>query len=142
MTSLPYESPSHPPELPFADQRGGMKAMGVILIVLGAFLTCITAGLVPLAILPMYFAKAAGGQPAPGVAPPRITDLALGLLMYVSFGVVLITVGVGSFRLRRWSRAASLILTGSWSLVGLLSTMMFLVMIPMTRRMMFAVATA
>jgi hypothetical protein len=139
MTALPYESPQFPPQLPFADQRGGMKAMGVILIVLGGFAGCLGLMTVPLML-------AASRMPMPaGQAPPvmpRVLDVVLGVAIYVGVAALLISVGVGSLRVRRWSRAAALILTGSWALAGLLTVVSFIVMAPGMKRVMANAAAA
>lgn len=120
MSSLPYESPAHPPELPFADQRGGMKTMGVVLIVIGCFCACLTA-FIPMALL----APKMSGQPG-----PQFQDLVTAGLMYLAAAGVLVTVGAGSLRIRRWSRPIILSITGPWAVLSLVGLLMWLTIGP------------
>jgi hypothetical protein len=88
-----------------------MQILGVVLMVLGSISGCMAA-FSPLALL----APRMSGQPV-----PAIRDLIVGAILYLLIAVLLIVLGTGSFRLRRWSRPVILVITGTWALSGLLS---------------------
>lgn len=144
MTSLPYESTTQPPTLAFADQRGGMKALGIVLIVLGGFIGCIGGMTLPMMLLASrYPAPTAPGRPPVAARPiARTSDLVMAVGTYAIAAGAMITVGVGSLKVRRWSRPAALILTGSWCLLGVQGVINFLVMAPGIRNAMNQAAAA
>jgi hypothetical protein len=117
--ALPYHTPAFPPSLPFADQRGGLKAMGVILILIGAVLGCLGA-LTPLSLL----------VTVPGQPKPMARDILLGAGMYLLMSTILITAGVGSLRAKRWSRPMVIIVSGTWTAVGTLGLISWLIVGP------------
>src|SRR4051794_35206030 len=112
-TPLAYATPNARLDLPFADQRGALRTLGVVLIVLGAFSTCLTITL-PLALVAPRMA---------GIPGPAARDLAAAALIYLMSSVLLVTLGVGSLRIRRWSRPAVVIVSGTAALGGLVSTL-------------------
>src|SRR5688572_1532958 len=120
MSSIPYETPQGPTDLGFVDQRGGMKALGIVMIVMGAFFFC-AAGATPLALL---------APKMPGVPSPQARDMFAAAGLYTLGAVVLVTAGVGSLRGRRWSRPIILILSGSWAIGGLLGLISWLIVGP------------
>lgn len=131
MTLIPYATPEFP-HLPFGDQSGGMKAMGIVLIVIGAFAGCLAA-FTPVALLVPR---------PPGVAAPMARDLIAGAAVYALFAGMLITAGVGSLRTKRWSRPAILIISGTWVLGGLLGLISWLIVGPDLQRAMATMGSA
>lgn len=93
--------PPLPPAPAFKDQRTGLIVFGLLLLLFGAglFFSAIAIAL-------------AGFFPAPAQVtsspPPTVASAITTSLM----GALLITLGLGSFRRRRWARA--LILVGAW----------------------------
>jgi hypothetical protein len=130
--SLAYATPNARPDLPFTDQRGVLRTLGVVLIVLGSFTTCLTFTL-PMALIAPRMA---------GIPGPAPRDLAAAALIYVLSSVVLITLGVGSLRIRRWSRPIVVIVGGTAALGGLASTLSWLLFAPSIQRTMAAAAAA
>lgn len=126
MSSIPYETPNTPHGLEFPDQRGGMKALGIVMIVMGAFAFC-AAGATPLALL---------APRVQGVPGPQARDMFAGAAMYALGAVVLVTAGVGSLRGRRWSRPVILILSGSWAIGGLVGLVTWIIVGPDVERAM------
>src|SRR5688500_18364489 len=114
MTSVPYETPNVPPDV--VDQRGGMNALGIVLIVIGALAGCLAA-FTPLALLAPL---------PPGMAKPMARDVLVGAATYAGAAVLLVTAGVGSIRGRRWSRPVILIITGTWAVGGLMGLVSWL----------------
>src|SRR5687768_6456744 len=106
--ALPYATPPGALSLPFKDRRPGLKAMGVILILLGAGAACMGA-LTPLALLAP--AAAGGGQ-------QDWRGLLFGFVMYLGAGALLIVSGVGALRLRRWARPVLLVTAWTWVFLG------------------------
>jgi len=89
----------------FKDRHAGLVAFGIVQIVLGGF----TALMIPL----LLFSQRVMAQQQPGsVYGP---SLALAMAMYGTLAVVLVCVGVGSIKARRWARALTLV--GAWSLL-------------------------
>ena len=131
MSSIPYLTPNVHHDLPFADQRGGLKAMGVVLIVLGAFMGCLAA-FIPMTLL---------APRPPGTIGPTPRDLVGGILVYALGAGVLMTAGVGSLRGKRWSRPMVLVVTGSAALMGIIGLVSWLFVGPDLERAM-ANATA
>ncbi len=120
--ALAYESPNVPLDLPFKDQRHGLKIMGVVLGVIGSFSGCL--GLVtPLSLM-------MARSMAPKTAQTSARDVTAAVLLYLLVAVALLASGVASFRLRRWARPAALILTGSWAASGLIGLISWLILRP------------
>lgn len=117
MSSIPYATPDLPPDLGFPDQRGGMKVLGIVLIVIGALAGCL-AGFTPVALI---------APRMPGVPAPLTRDIITGAGVYALFAALLITAGTGSLRVRRWSRPIILIITGTWAVGGVLGLISFLI---------------
>jgi hypothetical protein len=133
---LGYERPGQPLNLPFPDQRGGMKMMGVVLMVLGSFSGCMT-GLMPLAMLTP---RLAGAQATAG-QQPHLRDVIGSVLMFGTGAAALFTVGAGSYRARRWSRPIALILLGTWMITGMAGFISYVLYAPNMKKMMQAAAT-
>jgi hypothetical protein len=94
------------PALPtYKDRYAGLVAFGIVQIVLGGF----TALMIPL----LLFSQHVMAQQQPGsVYGP---SLALVMAMYGTLALVLVCVGIGSIKARRWARALTLV--GAWSLL-------------------------
>lgn len=128
-TAQPLPGPS------YRDRHVGLLAFGIVQIVLGA-----TAfGLAALTALSMLvFSKVA---PA---GPPQITmrQVLPSLGIYVIGGAVLIVLGIGSVRCRRWARPITLIVNWVWLLMGTITTFMMIFVIPKTLVMLPAQSSA
>ena len=135
MTHIPYAT-AMPPPLPFKDRRGALKAMGVILIVIGAGWGLLFLGSVAM-VLAFRSAGVAppGGQPPPQSAP---RDLATGVVVNLAVSAFFVWTGAGSVRVRRWVRPIILIAAWAWLLAGIASGVMLAVMAPDLGRVMAA----
>jgi len=111
--------PSPPPSLAYRDRSGGLLAFGIVQIIAGGLLSL---G-IPLILLGALLSrKAGGGMPMGGY-----------LLSMTSYGlgaVVLITLGVGSIRARRWAHALTLILSWAWLFMGIMVTVFLTAVLP------------
>jgi hypothetical protein len=131
-----------------------MKALGIVLIVLGSMAGCLGLMTVPAMMLVARMQPPPGAVPAtaPATGPTtqpaaaaaaapiaQVSDVVAGALMYLLIAVLLASAGAGSFRVRRWSRPVTLILTGSWVVMGLIGMISMALVIPAMRR---AVASA
>jgi hypothetical protein len=130
MSSPPHAPPTATPPLGFVDQRGGMKAMGLIMVVMGSF-----AFFTALYTLASGFAQLNQG-------PAAVARGAVTAGMYGLAAVVLATAGVGSLRGRRWSRPAMLVVTGTWALRGALGLVTWVAVGPDIERAVAAMAAA
>jgi hypothetical protein len=129
MNSIPYQSQT--PELPFKDQRGGLKTMGVVLIVLGSFSGCLGV------ITPANMM----GSRTPGMPGPLLRDVLALLVMCLLIAVMLITIGAGSLRIQRWSKPVILVLAGTWAVTGLLGFISWVFFMPSMQDVMNAANT-
>ena len=86
-----------------------MTFFGIVAVGLGVCL--VGLGLLH-PLLPLMTGMVAGEQPLDAHA------VWMGLLLYVSFGGVMIWAGVGSVRRRRWVRPIMLFVSGTWLIVG------------------------
>jgi hypothetical protein len=114
--SNPYLSPERAAGRPriqggFQDRRTALAVFGVFEILLGLFSLGL-AVLVP--VLQTVGARALGEEPRLAVAIPS-------MLVYGIVGAILIALGVGSIRCRRWARNLMLVLAWAWLISGLLS---------------------
>lgn len=113
------------PELPvsssasYTDRKGGLVAFGIMTMCLGG----IFALLVPLIIFSMSIApKGLPGQDLKAIIPA--------VVFYGLMAVVLIWLGIGSIKARRWARALLLILSWSALLIGVFSLAFMFVWMP------------
>lgn len=113
MTQIPYATPPWGP-LPFKDRRAGLRAAGVILLVLGALAGCMGL-LMPVALF----------VPQPPNAPRQDwRNIVIGAAMYVGAATFFIWAGIDAIRLKRWVRP--LILIGAWTmLLGMVASLLF-----------------
>jgi hypothetical protein len=117
--NVPSDSPI---PTPFNDRRTGLVLFGVLEILLG--------GLCLLLVLLMFFGQAMQSR-ATGVAPAYRFVLPAAA-MYGIMAVVFVWLGIGSIQARRWARALSLILSWSWLVVGLITVVFLMVLLPRT----------
>ena len=113
-----------PPVVPlvpdFKDRRTGLIVFGILEIVLGA----LAALMIPLMILGQAMAARTNQEAM------SARQLAPGMVSYLLISAVLIGVGIGSCKTRRWARALSLVLAWSWLAIGVLSIIMMAFFMP------------
>jgi hypothetical protein len=113
-----------PPTIPlapdFKDRRTGLIVFGILEIVLGA----LAALMIPLMILGQAMAAHTNQEPL------AVRQLTPAMVSYVVISAVLIGVGIGSCKTRRWARALSLVLAWSWLAVGVVSMVMMAFFLP------------
>ena len=124
----PELPPDEPPEiLPVAqhkDRRGGLIAFGVAQIFLG-LLCALFVGL--MVVGQTMAAQSTGGS-------PNFRMLAFSFAFYGVMAVILVWLGLGSIRTRRWARALSLVLAWSWLLIGIVSVVFSALLLPQMMR--------
>lgn len=106
----------------FKDRKTGLVVFGILQILLGAF----CALMVPFMILAMLVPLLVDSASAPPTNPAMMIP---SVLFYVLLAAWFISMGIGSFKARRWARA--LILTSSWiwlicGICGLISLLLFM----------------
>jgi hypothetical protein len=112
-----------PPAVPrpdFKDRRTGLIVFGILEIVLGAM----AALMIPLMILGQAMAARTNQEPM------SARQLTPAIVSYLVVSAVLIIVGIGSCKARRWARALSLVLAWSWLAIGVLSIVMMAFFMP------------
>jgi len=126
MEELSYRPPL--PEPDFKLRTGRLIAAGVLLLLAGCFTGCIS-GTMPLALL--------SSQLPPG----QSRQLLGGLAMYGGLTVLLMWLGIGILLPRRWARPLTLIIATHWLILGVLTLVGMIVMLPMMRDLYSASAT-
>jgi len=97
------------PPLSYKDRSAGLTVFGILTLLLGG----LCAFFVPLMLVgQMVAARANPSQTNPATILPAI-------VIYGGLAVMLIWLGIGSIRARRWARALLLIFSWSWLIVGL-----------------------
>lgn len=105
---------------PFKDRRAGLIAFGIIEILIGGLF----ALFVPLMLLGQAIsAKQTGKESQYQMLIPTMA-------VYGAGAVVLIVLGIGSIKSRRWARALSLIMAWSWLLIGAIAMVFMAIMFP------------
>ena len=103
------------------DRRAGLIIFGILQIILG--LLCAAAVLV-----------VAAGEEIARRAFPTAADspsaLASALIVYGSGAAYFMTVGIGSIRCRRWSRALSVVVSALWMVAGVVAGLMIAAIVP------------
>jgi len=112
--------PAVPPAPDFKDRRTGLVVFGIVEIVLGA----LAALMIPLMILGQTMAAQTNQEPM------AVRQLAPGMVTYALTAAMLIGVGIGSCKTKRWARALSLVLAWSWLAIGILSMVMMAFFLP------------
>ncbi len=104
-------APLPPAPVDFKDRRTGLMVFGSLEIVFGI----LAALLIPLMILGQFMTARITQQ------PPPWRQIVPGVVFYGLVAVVLVVLGIGSYKCRRWARALSLILGWSWLAIGAVS---------------------
>lgn len=106
----------------FKDRSGGLKAFGVVLIVIGGF----SLLMIPLAVLGSIMSRTMDAGQSAGY---WVFSLLVNLLTYLFLGGIFLGIGIGSIRLKRWVRPVLLSIGWVWLLLGLMvTTVIFFVM--------------
>jgi len=106
----------------YKDRRTGLVLIGVLEILIGLFALA-GAGLSSFA---MIFAPAAA-------APQGGRGVAAGIAIYLLAAAFFLTLGIGSILARRWARALMLVVSWLWLVVGVLSLVALVFLLPMMR---------
>lgn len=146
MTEISYATAVDPRTLPFKDRRTSLKVIGVLMIVFGAISACF-GGLTPLgmwmssrAVLQMPPGGAAAASTRP-VMHAQLVDyrtMAMAGGFYLVAAALMIWIGVGSLRVRRWARPVMLVLSWSWLITGGVSFLHMILFGASMREMMSA----
>jgi hypothetical protein len=134
MTASPigYATAVDARQLPFKDRRTSLRVMGIVLLVLGSLSGCIgilaPVGMAVSVILMKQAnanraARGATTAPALTAAPETmdIPTMAMAAGTYGLLAALLIWVGIGSVRVRRWVRPVIQVAGWTWLVTGLLS---------------------
>lgn len=105
----------------YKDRSGALVVFGVITIVLGVF-----SG----TMAPLFLLAQLANAHNPNASASSLSMLLPALLMYVGLAVVLIWLGIGSLKARRWARALMLIFAWSWLVMGVAGIAFMVVFIP------------
>ena len=105
---------------PYKDRSAGLIAFGIIEILIGGLF----ALFVPLMLLGQVLSAKQTG------AEPQYQMLITPVAIYGAAAVILIVLGIGSIRVRRWARALSLIVAWSWLLIGAIAVVFMAIMFP------------
>ncbi len=111
---------SNPAGEVYHDRSTGLMVFGILTILLGA----LAALLAVVTLLSLAL-----GSMVPNSQLNTATVLP-GMLMYVGLAVILIWLGIGSIKARRWARALLLIFSWSWLGVGILDVGALVFMLP------------
>lgn len=101
------------------DRRTGLVLFGILEILIGLF-----AGL--MAFLMVVGLMAGSGTPG---APPMRMMAPIGV-MYLGIAAIFITLGIGSMMALRWARALTLVVSWWWLIIGVLSCVAMVAMLP------------
>jgi hypothetical protein len=113
-----------PGPLPYPDRSTGLMIFGVFQIILGL----LAALMVPLVALGAFMSAF-----GPGGAM-RPWQYISGMVSYSFLAAGLITLGIGSVRLKRWARALTLVTSWYWLIMGALITVLITAMLPVAMR--------
>ena len=94
----------------FKDRRTGLIIFGILEMLLGG----LAALMVPLMVAGQLMASRATREPVP------LRQIIPGMAVYIIIAAVLVGLGIGSVKSRRWARALSLIVAWSWLVMGVL----------------------
>ena len=109
------------PEAPvYKDRSTGLTIYGIVEIILGA----LAALMIPFMLLGAMFSRKTVGGPLPAGSYVH------GICSYTLAAAVLITLGIGSIRARRWAWALNLILSWVWLIIGVIANVAITVFMP------------
>ena len=114
--TVPTVPVSEPP-----DRSGALKAVGAIEVVMGGF----AALMVPLILLGALIIRM---SPQPN--KPPAADIPLAAMVSAAAAAFLITMGIGTFRGRRWARDLMLVTSVIWLIAGSLGLANFIYLLP------------
>jgi hypothetical protein len=107
MPTIPYQTPRL---LSFRDRSGMLQVVGILFIIGGALCGCLTA-MTPMALV----------APRPsGVPPQQVGAIATAVGMYGVLCGVMLTLGIGCTRKRRWTRPVILVLGWIGLVIGVM----------------------
>jgi hypothetical protein len=111
--------------LAYKDRSTGLTIFGVFQIILGLF----AALMIPFAALGAFMSRF-----APGGGTMRPIQMLSGMATYAFLAAALITLGVGSVRMKRWARALTVVTSWYWLVSGILITILMTAVMPVTMR--------
>ncbi len=113
-------------EMATPNRRVGLIVFGIIAIVLGG-MALLGAVMVPIGAAMNVMMR----NHATGYHPPPVDwrGIVVAVLMYLAVGAMLILTGIGSVKLRRWSRPIMLIIAWTWLLSGVAVMMVWAFMV-------------
>jgi len=112
--------PDTPSPPGYRDRSTGLQVFGVIQLVMGALV---------LLGIPLILLGAIMSRRMTGAAMPLGTYF-LGAMNYGVIAVILITLGIGSIRTRRWAWALTLVLSWIWLAGGIMGTILITAILP------------
>lgn len=104
----------------YADRSAGLTVFGIIQILLG---------LLSLLGIPLVLLTAVMSRKTMGGSVP-VGSYVQGMLTYAMIAVLLVTLGVGSIRARRWAWAITLVTSWLWLIIGATMTVMLTAVVP------------
>jgi hypothetical protein len=107
---LPIEDASVPA---YKDRSTGLVVFGIMTLLLG----CLAGLFVPLTLFGLLMAAK-----APNAPPQNHAAIMPAIVIYGGLAVMLIWLGIGSIKSRRWARALLLIFSWSWLILGVFMT--------------------
>ncbi len=111
--------------LPFTNRSGFLVAAGILMLLAGLMTGC-GALITPAALL---------APKQPGVQQLTVHQVLVALVLYAGLSTVLIWLGIGLIKRRRWSRPLTLILATHWLILGILTIISSIAFFPVTRDM-------
>jgi hypothetical protein len=110
------------PPPPYKNRRGWLVAFGVFEILIGCVLLALIA-------ISMYGLRRVPENPA---APVSVAaTMAMVAVMYGAMAVLFVSVGIGSIQAKRWARITMLVVGWCWLAIGVMTTAMMALMLPM-----------
>jgi len=110
-----------PPAQQYSGVRGGMIAIGIILICIGGLCACMGA-MMPMALLMQ--GNLAAGQKTPAI--PHATQMMIGAaVVYVTIAGAIIFVAIGTLRCQRWARPVMIVISALTLISGIAGLAIF-----------------
>ena len=114
----------------YGDRGAGLVIFGVAQIILGL----LAALVVPLIALSAFMARLAPGGTMP------FGRVISGAIFYVFIAALLLALGIGSVRMKRWARALTLVTSWYWLILGTLGTVWLTAALPVAMKTALAQA--
>jgi hypothetical protein len=108
------------PPAPFKDRKTGLVVFGILTALIGAVCALFVALI--------FLAQAVAARTT--VAGPPGANILPGIIFFGFMAVILVWLGIGSIKARRWARALLLVFAWSWLLMGTFSLTLLLIMLP------------